>query len=910
MYTEEILGFLEPADGAPPFVDFVSGLTLNAPLGWQGPHHWWKHFPEVKERLLAARAAMNLPMIDDHFDEPLPATVRDMANVVSGIEVTATKSAFHRPPRIPRGRNGGPLETKVVRRVRSAAGMAKYGLPMGAIIVADAPKFPAKRNGKRAPAKERAKTTARATRKRPETPTGKNAKGPTALRAGRLHLDVAANTTNDGRLRAWGPEDDGQMARRANVASRDYKIAYMKPAELEDLRKVAIKRAKKTPRPQKWDIADNKRIIKEGGPGGKDDSGKGLNDNLRGNNVQRSVNSWAVYVAFGGVDSKGKDKGYVGCVGCGLKMAWHDDENFSEFPKFEQDKIITGADGGQYNPQNIVPMCAGCNNQRGDKNMWLSPAFKNAKPSWYGAEFRVQVEKTRPKPRKDPNKKGGEGRPAKEIPVWEMPIPPGNGKPLANGRRRVESYYKSFTADRARRIAPVAELRTGDRVSARLYNWDGRREPIVSIPDVRDPSATLIGKLIVEEVDSAFGTYTRHLLITDGGLFRLVEEDSITVISDAVRIAEEEKAIVRTPEGALKYGVPIGSVIGKRASKITKSPKLKVEKAPDKPKKLKVTVLTSLSPKKPKAESPALKAQREELESSLNLARSKFGTGSNVKVSVKANRKPRSQHLPEDWPEPGVIPPFKRAPYERKPKPDWMSQQQYDRDGDTGAMRHNATQDRRERNYYQRNQPPVDSGPYEGVTHFDMLNEYADIAHDFSVETKKYGRMAYAVNAYTEDEYVDMNGLLRDENYGDDHLSEQELRVVRKMVKDMDAAIKVAGGAPFDMVTHRTTNAAHWPVMKVGQVFEDKGYTSTTLSQGYLDEVAKELYKPGQHTMVKIQIRVPKGTPGIYATAFQDRRDIVDTGEQEFVLKHGTKYKVIDTYEENGVIEQILEVVA
>ena len=74
--------------------------------------------------------------------------------------------------------------------------------------------------------------------------------------------------------------------------------------------------------------------------------------------------------------------------------------------------------------------------------------------------------------------------------------------------------------------------RTHDRVQAHLFNFDGRRVNMYP-PDVDDSEELLIGTLYIEGVDSAWGGYTRHAVILDGGAFREVEPDSIVLISRA-----------------------------------------------------------------------------------------------------------------------------------------------------------------------------------------------------------------------------------------------------------------------------------------------------------------------------------------------------------------------------------------
>jgi len=72
--------------------------------------------------------------------------------------------------------------------------------------------------------------------------------------------------------------------------------------------------------------------------------------------------------------------------------------------------------------------------------------------------------------------------------------------------------------------------RTNDRVQAHLFNYDGRRENIFP-PDVDNPNELQVGTLLVEEVDSAWGTYTRHAVIVDNRGWQAVEPDTIVIIS-------------------------------------------------------------------------------------------------------------------------------------------------------------------------------------------------------------------------------------------------------------------------------------------------------------------------------------------------------------------------------------------
>lgn len=380
----------------------------------------------------------------------------------------------------------------------------------------------------------------------PATPAKKP---PAKQRALALHKDTVANTTSDGRLRAWGPEDANQAVRRANVGkNKDEQIAYVKPAELNLARKTAVERArKKTPEPSYYDIRDNKRLQEAGGVGSSTDT-----DNLRGNSEARKRNSWAVYIAFGGYDEKtGKDKGYVPCVGCGVKTSWHTE---SKFPKFEQDKIVVGRYGGSYNPQNIVPMCAGCNNQRGNKLFHESPAFAGGKPTWFTRSWQKWADEVEAAKRKELRPNGGKGvdkdgiphgRPAKETPNTPMPVVPKRSQTKSEGWLLMSR--KDQIIARAKSLSPGQdgvqnEPVSGDRVEANLFNFDGRHNDGDNIwpPDVDDPTAQVVGTLLVESVKSAFGDYERMTVIADDGAVSFVEPATVRVIAEGIR--EEEKS--------------------------------------------------------------------------------------------------------------------------------------------------------------------------------------------------------------------------------------------------------------------------------------------------------------------------------------------------------------------------------
>lgn len=560
-----------PALPEVPVVDIESGLTVNYPLGLQVV---WELSGETMERIRALRAELGIT-IDDQFEM-----------VRADPEPGMKSYRMHHVP---------PMEFKV-RHVRTPEGARYYGLPIGSPITAGAIAKARKKKGKKAPTKKpsRAKTPSKTTgkskaqgsvgtkpgTKTPDKPasaaqkqraatspvarraqqaqetakarkvqesmavtTAKGTKKPTrtdtAQRAERIYKDQTSShmRRNVRYPEAW-PGEDAMQARRANVAKREYNIEYASKAEVDKARRIAIERAKLTPKPEKHVIADNKLIIKNGGPGSKNAAGKSQLDNLRGNIYQRSANSWATYVAFGGINARGVDKGYVPCVGCGMKMSWHDEASMTAFAKFEQDKIITTGDGGSYIPQNLVPQCAGCNNKRGNKKLWDVPAFKGAKPKWFTPAFEAEVKKTRAKKSTSTQK-----RPKKEIPSIPMPVPPGKVKPPAESRRTVKSlmfdaamlslkmqdeeYQMTGEAEEhaqelldqmsSEHEGPLDNIEEGDIVWGYALNHDGsiaHMEPV----DQELADERITGRYFSEDIDSAWGRYTRHAIIKDDGI--------------------------------------------------------------------------------------------------------------------------------------------------------------------------------------------------------------------------------------------------------------------------------------------------------------------------------------------------------------------------------------------------------
>lgn len=121
-----------------------------------------------------------------------------------------------------------------------------------------------------------------------------------------------------------------------------------------------------------------------------------------------------------------------------------------------------------------------------------------------------------------------------------------------------------------------------------------------------------------------------------------------------------------------------------------------------------------------------------------------------------------------------------------------------------------------------------------------------------------------AVKYYTGNGYSTLNSQLR---FGSSP-SQTALR--------LDAAL-AKGQAPVDMVVHRGTTHYSLTTLKPGDVFQDKGYVSTSTGSGFGGDV-------------RMQIHVPKGSTGAFVDPISTHQ-----GEKEFLLPRGSRFRVVSS---------------
>lgn len=211
--------------------------------------------------------------------------------------------------------------------------------------------------------------------------------------------------------------------------------------------------------------------------------------------------------------------------------------------------------------------------------------------------------------------------------------------------------------------------------------------------------------------------------------------------------------------------------------------------------------------------------------------------------------------------------------------------------------------------------PPRDSGDYQGKTAQEMWDLWADDrrkymgdeiadgqSHKYNTVPRKSKKIVHAVSDYTGSEYMYMNGLLRMAEVETADLSSDEVLKTAQSIKEMDKAMRPVGE---DIVVHRSTSSEFFTNLRVGSQFRDRGYSSTTVLEGYLDEVRDDLYNGMDQTT--LEIRVPADTKALYAPVFQPYRNRdADIGEGELVLARGTEFRVVENQGNKLILEVVL----
>lgn len=142
------------------------------------------------------------------------------------------------------------------------------------------------------------------------------------------------------------------------------------------------------------------------------------------------------------------------------------------------------------------------------------------------------------------------------------------------------------------------------------------------------------------------------------------------------------------------------------------------------------------------------------------------------------------------------------------------------------------------------------------------------------------------LTSYTNESYAPMNALLRGtvyESYYEDEKS------AKAKISRLDKVFEEAPTVPSNLVAYREMSSGIIDKLKPGDIFQDKGFVSTTIK--------KDLGFGGD---TKLEIRVPKGTKGIYIAPLSYFED-----EQELLLNRNTKFKIIEKTGNKVIVEVV-----
>jgi len=144
-----------------------------------------------------------------------------------------------------------------------------------------------------------------------------------------------------------------------------------------------------------------------------------------------------------------------------------------------------------------------------------------------------------------------------------------------------------------------------------------------------------------------------------------------------------------------------------------------------------------------------------------------------------------------------------------------------------------------------------------------------------------------AISNYESRLGYDMNEALRDPQISEDGY--------KSTIDLLDKAMDVAPPLSEELVTYRGVKGnglKFFETLKVGDTWEDKGYTSTTIDAGVAQQFGgSQPYYDG----LVFRMKLPAGTKGIFPAGYHEPMYgwTPSTTEAEFLMPRGSKFKVV-----------------
>jgi len=206
-------------------------------------------------------------------------------------------------------------------------------------------------------------------------------------------------------------------------------------------------------------------------------------------------------------------------------------------------------------------------------------------------------------------------------------------------------------------------------------------------------------------------------------------------------------------------------------------------------------------------------------------------------------------------------------------------------------------------------------GSHDQKTHGNWASgNYDDLAQWYTDEMKVFGTMkerdvyfeemllSQRKEGFTEEKYPEFRraigeyesalGYSLNDALRDPQVSE---RSFKDTIEFLDKAIETAPPLREEVIAYRGIKGNglnFFEKLTVGDVFEDKGYVSTTLDAG----VAQQFGTSGSmYQGLAMRLRLPAGSKGIFPSGYKDQSEENwdrNANEAEFLLPRGSKFKV------------------
>jgi hypothetical protein len=185
----------------------------------------------------------------------------------------------------------------------------------------------------------------------------------------------------------------------------------------------------------------------------------------------------------------------------------------------------------------------------------------------------------------------------------------------------------------------------------------------------------------------------------------------------------------------------------------------------------------------------------------------------------------------------------------------------------------------------------------------DEEGQWTTTGDPFAKEREQQERFT-AVNGYVHGNFHWLNKVLRKEdekNFADD---------LKYQIQTLDKAMQPL---PQAETVHRIVRDAVIRGIEVGDVFEDRGYISTTRDEGMLGVIRNDLGYTSLSLLTHIKIEVPKGTGHLDVNKEMGDHPYGNqyAHQQEVILPRGTQFEVVGKSEEKdalGVMRPVLHV--